>query len=554
MFIRVKTSPNSRGKSVQIVQSIRKGERVTQKIIRHIGMAYDEDELEKLKLLAESIRIKLEAGDQQFLFKPEEIVKLAESKKQYQDSDYIVNVKNLVEEQRLISGIHDVYGKLFSHLGYQKVIARPARNKMAVRIFTDIVLARIANPASKMASVDLLEEDFGVTIDLDKVYRMMDKLDTAAIERLKKITYQNTLNLLGSKIEVIFYDATTIYFESFCEDELKRNGFSKDHKHNQPQILLALMVTSDGLPVDYEIFPGDTYEGHTLIPALTKIREKYEIDKVVFVTDSGMLSKDNLNCLEALEEHKFSYIVGARLKNISGSLKDEILNLANYQEITPGYQIARFADGNRKIVVSYSSKRALKDASDRKKAIAKLKKKLEKSRNPKQHLSNSGYRKYLKVEGRSRLALDEEKMASESKWDGLHAVVTNAELANQEILAKYNELWNVEAAFRVTKHDLAVRPVFHWKPRRIKAHIAICFLAYALTKHLEYRVKLQYRRLSIEKIRQILIKIQTSILFDKGKRIRYGLPSKMKKEARKIYNILGMKRSITPYIIEKCKM
>jgi transposase len=533
---------------------MRKGERITQKIVRHVGMAYDEDELEKLKLLAQSIKMKLEAGAQQFLFKPEEIVKLGESKKQYKDSDYIVNVKNLVEEQRLISGIHDVYGKLFRNLGYEKVMARPGRSKMAVRIFTDIVLARIANPASKMASVDMLEEDFGVTIDLDKVYRMMDKLDSDALERLKKITYQNSLNLLGSKIEVIFYDVTTIYFESFSEDELKRNGFSKDHKHNQPQILLTLMVTSDGLPVDYEIFAGDTYEGHTLIPALTKIRKKYHLDKIVFVADSAMLSKDNLAELEGLEEESLEYIVGARLKKVKNKLKDKILDHNNYKEITPGYQIAHFSDGNRKVVVSFSAKRALKDASDRKKAIAKLKKKLEQSKSPKQHLSNSGYRKYLKVEGRSRVLLDEEKIASESRWDGLHGVVTNAKLSGEEILARYNDLWKVEDAFRVTKHDLQVRPVFHWKPRRIKAHIAICFTAYALVKHLEYRVRLCYGKLSIEKIRQLLIRVQTSILFDKEKRIRYGLPSKMKKDARKIYNAIGINRSITPYIIEKCKM
>ena len=127
-------------------------------------------------------------------------------------------------------------------------------------------------------------------------------------------------------------------------------------------------------------------------------------------------------------------------------------------------------------------------------------------------------------------------------------------MSGKEILAKYNELWNVEAAFRVTKHDLKVRPVFHWKPRRIAAHMAICFTAYALVKHLEYRVRLCYRKLSIEKIRQLLIRVQTSILFDKQKRIRYGLPSKMKKDARKIYNAIGIKRSMTPYIIEKCRM
>ena len=554
MFIRVKTSPNSVGKSVQIVQSIRKGDRVSQKIVRHVGMAYDSDELKKLKLLAESIRIKLEAGAQELLFKPEEIVTLGQSKKKYSDSDYIVNVKNLKEEQRLISGIHDVYGKLFLDLGYDKVIARPSRNKMAIRIFSDIVLARVANPVSKMASVDMLEEDFGITIDLDKVYRMMDRLDNDAVEQLKKISYQNTLNLLGSKIDVIFYDVTTLYFESFTEDELKKNGFSKDLKHNQPQVLLALMVTTDGLPVDYEIFPGDTYEGHTLIPALTKIRGKYDIDRVVFVADSAMLSKDNITKLERLEEQGFQYIVGARLKNMSGSLKDKILDKRNYKEIKSGYRIAHFACGDRKIVVSWSEKRALKDACDRKKAIAKLIKKLNKSKSPKSHLSNNGYRKYLKVEGKSMVALDEDKIASDQRWDGLHGVVTNANLSGEQILSKYNDLWNVEAAFRVTKHDLAVRPVFHWKPRRIAAHIAICFTAYALTKHLEYRVRLFYKKLSIEKIRQVLIKIQTSILFDKVKRIRYGLPSRMKKDARRIYEAVGINRSMTPYIIEKCKM
>ena len=554
MFVRVKTSNKGATTYVQIVQSIRKADRVTQKIVRHIGVAKDQEELKKLRFLAESIKLKLEAGGQEFIFKPEEIVKLGDSGKKYKDSDYIVNVKNLKEEQRLVSGIHDVYGKLFTDLGYGKVIKRSSRNKATVDIFKNIVLARVANPISKMATVDMLEEDFGVTLDLDRVYRMMDGLDSDAIERLKKISYQNTLNLLGTKIDVIFYDATTVYFESFEEDELKKNGFSKDHKHNQPQVLLALMVTTDGLPVDYEVFKGDTYEGHTLIPALKKIRDRYDIERVVFVADSAMLSENNIKILESLEEKNFSYIVGARLKNMAAPLKEKILDGRNYRKVKKGCSIACIQDGDRKVIVSYSESRARKDASDRKKAIAKLIKKLDRSKSPKSHLSNHGYRKYLKVEGKSKLSLDEAKIVSDAKWDGICGVVTNSDLSPVEILSKYNDLWNVEAAFRVTKHDLKVRPVYHWKPRRIAAHIAICFAAYALVKHLEYRVRLQYRKLSIEKIRYTLMKVQTSILFDRDKRIRYGLPSRMKKDARKIYNILDIKRSITPYIIEKCKM
>ncbi len=554
MYVRVKSSPNSAGRSVQIVQSVRKGEKVSQKIVRHVGMAYDDDELGKLKLLAESIKLKLEAGGQEFLFKPEEIVKLAGSKKDYPEKDYIVNVKNLKEEQRLARGIHEAYGKLFDDLGYGKVIERPSRNRSKVDIFKNIVLARIANPLSKMATVDMLEEDFGVTLDLDRVYRMMDALDVPAIERLKKITYENTLSLLGTKIDVIFYDATTIYFESFEEDDLKKNGFSKDHKHNQPQVLLALMVTSDGLPVDYEVFEGDTYEGHTLIPALNRIRDKYDIDKVIFVADSAMLSKDNIDKLESLKDQNISYIVGARLKNAKSALKDKILDAKNYRRVKKDYYVADIADTDRRIVVSYSAKRAAKDANDRKRAIKKLMAKLDRSKSAKSHLSNHGYRKYLKVEGASRVTLDEDKIVDDSRWDGLHGAVTNSDLDPVEVLSRYNELWNVEAAFRVTKHDLKVRPVYHWKSRRVRAHVAICFAAYAMVKHLEYRVRLQYKKLSIEKIRHALMKVQTSILFDKEKKIRYGLPSFMKKDARKIYDILNIKRSITPYIIEKCKM
>jgi transposase len=554
MYVRVKSSPNSAGRSVQIVQSVRKAEKVSQKIVRHVGMAYDDDELEKLKLLAESIKIKFEAGGQQFLFKPEEIVKLAGSKKDYPEKDYIVNVVNLKEEQRLARGIHEAYGKLFDDLGYKKVIEKPSRNKSKVDIFKNIVLARIANPVSKMATVDMAEEDFGVTLNLDRVYRMMDALDGPAIERLKRITYENTLSLLGTKIDVIFYDATTIYFESFTEDTFKKNGFSKDHKEGQPQVLLALMVTSDGLPVDYEVFAGDTYEGHTLIPALTKIRDKYDIDRVIFVADSAMASKDNIGKLESLKDKNISYIMGARLKNTKKSIKEKILDVANYRRVKKDYYVADIAGTDRRIVVSYSAKRAAKDANDRKRAIKKLMAKLDRSKSAKSHLSNQGYRKYLKVEGASKVTLDEDKIALDARWDGLHGVVTNSGLDPVEVLSRYNELWNVEAAFRVTKHDLAVRPVYHWKPRRVRVHIAICFAAYGLVKHLEYRVRLQYKKLSIEKIRYVLMKVQTSILFDKEKRIRYGLPSFMKKDARKIYNILNIKKTITPYIIVKCKL
>lgn len=553
MFVRIKTTPNSPRKSVQIVQSLRKGDKVFQKIVRYIGIAMDDYELEKLKDLAESVKIKLEAGDQELLFSPEELARLNKNSKKKKieesDDDYKVNLKNLIEEQRVVSGIHDIYGTLFDELGYTKVIENPRRHESAVDIYRNIVLARIANPLSKMASIDMLEESFGISLNLDKVYRMMDKLDIDAIERLNHITYGNTSDLLNKKIAIIFFDCTTIYFEAFNDDELRKAGYSKDLKFNQPQILLALMVTTEGLPVGYKIFEGNKFEGHTLIPMIKEIEKKHDLNKVVFVSDAGMFNKNNL---QELEEKGIEYIIGGKLRNMPKNIKEDILDISKYKEIRSGYKVRRMEYQGKNLIISYSEKRAKKDAGDRLKAIEAIQKKMSKNKGPGNYLSGYGNKKYLKVSNKIEVEISEEKVNNDSRWDGLHGVITNAkDISDNEVLAQYNNLWNVENAFRITKHDLKVRPVFHWKPSRVRAHLAISFTAYALVKYLEYRVKLQYRKLSCEKIRQTLIKAQTSILFDKFKKIRYGLPSRISQDARKIYKLMRREWRLTPYIIKK---
>lgn len=554
MFVRVKTTPNSPRKSVQIVASVRTRDKISQKIVRHVGIAFDDKELEQLKALAESIKVKLEAGNQELMFSPEKLAAMkATLKPKESDDDYEVNLKNLTEEQRVVSGIHDVYGSVFDELGFHKIIKNPARHKSTLNIFKNIVLARIANPLSKMASVEMLEENFGITLNLERVYQMMDKLDEEAITKIKDVAHHNTTGLFEGKIDVIFFDCTTLYFETFQEDEFRRNGYSKDLKFNQPQVLFALMVTKEGLPLGYQAFEGSMYEGHSLIPTLKELRKNYAIERVVFVADAGMFNQNNL---EALEKEGFEYIVGSRLKNLSKGLTEKILNIDNYQDVSTAqedtYKIGEFEYQGKKIVASYSGRRARKDAHDRKKAIEKLQKKLSKQKNPKAYLSNYGNRKYLKVAGEANIELDDQKIEAASAWDGFHGVITNAKsINNEEILKQYKYLWEVENAFRISKHDLKIRPVFHWRPRRVKAHIAISFVAYTLVKHLEYRVKLQYKKMSPEKIRLSLIRIQTSILFDNNKKIRYGLPSRISIEAKKIYKLGCVDYKLKPFIIKK---
>jgi len=563
MFVRVKISPNSPRCSVQIVESMRIEGKVRQKIVKHIGIAKDEEELVELKILAESIKRKLELENILPLFSPEELEKELEKAKnrakegKYSDNDYIVNIKNLIEEDRVITGIHDIYGKLFDELNLSSIFAYPSRNKTSIENFKNIVMARIAKPDSKRASVKMLEENFGISLNLGSVYNMMDKLNDKAIEKLNSLAYNKSRDLLGGKIDVIYFDATTLYFESFTEDEFKRNGYSKDRKFNQPQVVLALMVTKEGLPVGYEAFSGDTFDGHTLIPSLKILRDKYDIDKVVYVADSGMFNKSNLKELDELEEYNFDYIVGARIKNLSKSIKDKIVDEQNYKYLNSDIDIANFTlDNGRKLVVTYSKKRAKKDKADRMKGIEKLKAKLEKEKSVKSHLSNHGYKKYLQLDEKScdmSIIIDEDKIKEDEKWDGLKGLIINgnSQLSNDEILTQYNNLWQVEESFRITKHDLKIRPIYHWTPKRVKAHLAISFTAYMLTRYLEFKVRLQYKKLSPQVIRNLLLNVQKSIVYDKEKKIKYILPSKIKPDAKKIYNLMEVRHSITPYILGK---
>ena len=571
MFVRVKKTPNSPRSSVQIVENSRVMGKVKQTIVKHIGIAKDDNELEELKLLGESIKRKLELENALPLFTPEEIeVEINRAKKkietnQYSDDDYIVNIKNLIEEDRVITGIHDIYGKLFDELNLSSIFAHPSHNKSSINHFKNIVLARIAKPDSKRASVKLLEENFGISLNLGSVYKMMDKITDKSIKKLNSLAYNKTKDLFGGKIDVIYFDATTLYFESFEEDEFKRNGFSKDRKFNQPQVVLALMVTKEGLPIGYEAFSGDTFDGHTLIPSLKILREKYDIDKVVYVADSGMFNSNNLKELDELEEYNFNYIVGARIKNLAKSIKDKIVDRDNYTKLNADKDIARFTlDNGRKLIVTYSKKRAKKDKSDREKGIKKLKAKLEKEKSVKSHLSNQGYKKYLQLEGKEEdnksktscdltIVLNEEKIKEDEKWDGLKGLIVNenSTLSNDEIVTQYSNLWQVEESFRITKHDLKIRPIYHWTPKRVKAHLAISFAAYMLTRYLEYRVRLQYKKLSPRIIRNLLLNVQKSIVYDKEKRIKYIIPSKIKIDAKKIYNIMEVKHSLTPYILGK---
>jgi transposase len=415
-----------------------------------------------------------------------------------------------------------------------------------------LVMARIANPDSKKASVENLAKDFGCELSLSGVYRMMDFIDDKVISQINNKAYLNAKSILKEEVTAIFYDCTTLYFESFKEDdELMQNGFSKEHKHNQPQVVLSLLTTTIGLPIGYDLFEGSTFEGHTLSTAITKLKTDYNLKRIIFTADAAMLSEENQKLLES---ENIEYILGGRIKNTSKKTQSEILNLTHYQAITDNEHYEKIREfsvaDNRKLLVTYSQKRADKDSRDREKSIESLRKKLSKSKNPSSMISNKGYSKYITLEGESTLTLNEQKITEAKQWDGLHGIVTNVtSMSNEEIIAHYHSLWQIEECFRISKHDLKFRPIYHWTTNRIKAHIAMCFMALVCIKHLTYRVALQYQKMSAECIQNQLLHVKLSICKDINNNVLYAIPSKITHEVKQIYRIMQKTISDVPFEI-----
>ena len=385
----------------------------------------------------------------------------------YEDKVISSFFKNSKSFRISVIGPELVFGRLFDHIGF---------NKIENELFRHLVITRLAYPGSKLRTVDYLKRYRGVEIDVSRIYRFLDVLNETLKTEVEDIAFQYTKEILGGNVSVVFYDMTTLYFEA--EDDLRKIGYSKDGKFQCPQIMIGLLVGANGYPIGYDIFEGNTFEGDTLIPVLEKFQKKFNLEKPTVIADAGLLSKDNL---EKLAEKKYQYILGGRIKNEKHNIKSQILEL-NIGDNSSG-EIQK-EDGVR-LVVTHSSQRAKKDEYSRTKGLQKLEAKIRGGKMTKQQINNRGYNKYLKLEGEIDISIDYDKIPEDKRWDGLKGYLTNTDLSADEIVKNYTNLWQIEKAFRISKTDLKVRPIFHRVRRRIEAHVCVAFVAYAVYKDLE---------------------------------------------------------------------
>ena len=470
MFVRTKKN-KSGSVSVQIIQKV--GRR--NKLIQTVGSSLDELTIEELFAEAKRLIPSLQK-QQSFNFLNEE------------DESILNFTKTLSNANIKAVGAELIFGALFDSIGF---------NVIDDQLFKDLVLSRIIYQGSKLKLTEYLRRFEHRDVSIQRIYRFLDKLNHKYKSQAEAIAFKHTQKILG-QITVVFYDMTTLYFEAGDEDDFRRIGFSKDGKFQNPQIMLGLLVGEKGYPIGYELFEGNTFEGKTLIPVLEKFQKKFDLVKPIIIADSGLLSRANI---ASLKEKNYQYIIGARIKNSTDEIAQKILNLKLCED---GQNTLIKKDDGDNLIITYTEKRAKKDAHNRKKGLTRLEKKVSSGKLSKDKINARGYNKYLTLKNEVNVAIDYDKYNADASWDGLKGYITNTSLSVDAVIENYSNLWHIEKAFRMSKSDLEIRPIYHFTKRRIEAHISISFVAYTVYKELERLLYKYEAPFSVQKARDII--------------------------------------------------
>ena len=417
-------------------------------IFKHIGSARNNQELESLLLVAQDL-IKNTSAD----------IPLFED----------VKLDNLLYLEKCeFLGVYST----FLYEALSEVMTQMGLDKIKKQVLLDMVVIRIIEPASKLRSIELLESYFGIRHRRQSYYKSAPQW-LKLKGNIEDIVVNFAMKHFAFNFDLLFYDVTTLYFETFAEDDLRKNGFSKDNKSQQPQILVALLVTKEGFPIAYSIFPGNVFEGHMILPVVNGFIEKHAAKEFTVVADAAMISISNM---QELLRNNINYIVGARL----GSLSGEQIKQIDRNMVREDGKTIRIKTDHGYLICDYSTTRYRKDKHE-------MGKQIEKARSIIESTSKIKKAKFIKTTS-EQVVLNHALIEKSQKLLGIKGYYTNLEetiVNNQTIIQRYHELYRIEQAFRISKHDLQTRPIFHFKEEPIQLHILICFMALTVSKHIE---------------------------------------------------------------------
>ena len=450
--MRVRIVPTFSGKHTVQVVSKRLGKLTVHK---HIGTFSTEEQ--KQELLKDAQAYVRSLTGQQEIFDPPEYLQLKHVR---------ITQSQPVFLYRLLCRVYD-------KLGF---------NLCGDHLIRDLIIARVYKPSSKRETREILHDLFGINYSLITIYRHLKKaVDAGLKEKFQTSLIAFSQKELHDSLRLVFYDVTTLAFDSQAKMGLKDFGFSKDHRFQDVQIVVGLMVNHLGFPLYFDVFNGKTFEGKTFISVVENIRSLLRNPDFIVIADAAMISRINI---EELDKRHIGFIVGARLASISVKLQDQISKDVSGQDqktTTVDYLTHR-------LICQYLSKRAAKDRSDRQKQIEKASKIIQ---SPSR--MHGRYRFVETVNG--TYSLNNTLIAKAQKLEGVKGYLTNTCLDAQTVIDRYHDLWKIEQSFRITKSDLEARPVFLRLDKTIICHLIIVFAGLAICRYLEMKTNSNVQRI-----------------------------------------------------------
>ncbi|BAE86371.1 hypothetical protein DSY4582 [Desulfitobacterium hafniense Y51] len=371
-----------------------------------------------------------------------------------------------------------VFNRLWDNLGLHKILdGLFSERELSIDVREAIfwmVLNRLTEPTSKLGVSDwkdsVYRPDFE-TLKLHHFYKAIDFLDENKDTIEEQLFFHHT-NLFTQQLDLVFFDTTSTYVEGDAGAfDLLEYGHSKDHRPDRLQVMIGILMSRDGIPIAHHVFPGNTPDTDAFIEAVSDLKKRFNIQRVIVVGDRGMMGK---RTLELLEELQLQYILGVRMRNIKAGP-----DLANspepYAFIKDNLKVKEVVHQEKRYIVCLNEEEAKRDQLVREQIEIKLRSKLEHG-SIKDLIGNSEYKKYINVTAEAA-TINTDKLKQAAVFDGLYILQTNTELPTEEVATAYRDLWQIERAFRNLKSTLDLRPVYHWKERRISGHIMLCFLA-----------------------------------------------------------------------------
>ena len=436
-------------------------------------------------------------------------------------------------------------------------------------VFTQLC-SRFIKPVSKLSLYDnwvsrMYPELVDHQVDLQHIYRSLDMLADHK-EEIEKSLYQWKKDLFTINVDVVLYDLTTLRFESTREDigELRKFGYSKEMRTDCTQVVLGLLTDTDGIPLCFEVHPGNTFEGETLQDIVEKMRGKFSIRRFIFIADRGLFSFENLDHIRADDGE---FIVGLKMGSMTKQRQEDYYDLSKFTWINEELAFYETVLNEDRCIITWSKSRHERDVKAREDILEKIRLKLAAGKKlAKKFITNRNYKKYLKTQGKDHCELNHVAIAEEAKKDGFFGIITNvASMTASDIVTQYKQLWKIEDAFGEIKGTLKTRPMFHWTDKRIIGHLVLCFLTYLCEAHLTKSLRKSHEQLDKKSITKNIIKSRELTVvqaMDELNRVM-AIPVKVRKQtlwvrtdippnAQNLMKAIGMR--IPPKILQKTEM